>query len=90
MLWLLFTHLFGDLPRDTEGLKALLRRISGSQLLLWTGTGEPSVNPGYVEWMKGEMTEFEGRVGYDCKMSGGRLEGWANELAIGVLNIFNR
>ena len=76
--------------RDLEGLKGLLRRVEGSQLLLWTGTGEPSVNEGYIDWMKREMAEFEGRVGFDCKLSEGRLEGWVNEAAISVLNIFNR
>ena len=87
---IVFAANFRVAGRDLEGLKGLLMRVEGSQLLLWTGTGEPSVNGGYVEWMKREMAEFQGRVGFDCKISEGRFEGWVNEMVIGVLNVFNR
>ncbi|GMH59784.1 hypothetical protein TrST_g1593 [Triparma strigata] len=75
--------------KDLNTVKGLLA-VPNSQILFWTGTGEPSVHKSYLEWVETEMEEFKGRVAFDCKIAETSLEGYKNEFLIKLINTINR
>jgi hypothetical protein len=77
--------------RDPTALKGLLGDLPGTQLLLWTGTGEPAVRGGEVEAAR-DYFEREGlleRVGFDCLVAGGGVEAAVAASKIVVINVIN-
>jgi len=77
--------------KDPSVFVVLLRRCKESQLLLWTGTGEPAVLQSYVDWTRGyfEVQGVGGRVGFDAAVAGGVVEGYKNEFLIKAINVWN-
>ena len=45
-----------------------MENVNGSQLLVWTGTGEPSISQSKINLIKNRLV-FAGRVGFDCKVN---------------------
>lgn len=66
--------------RNSEPLLDLLSRKPESQLLLWTGTGEPPI----PTWTRAQLARcfsgMEHRVGYDCQVASSCFYGVACEL----------
>ena len=66
--------------RQPTPLLQLLKRKTRSQLLVWTGTGEPPLHPHDLEVLK-ENLHGE-RVGFDCQVAKNSLEQVSNGLQI--------
>jgi len=66
--------------RNSEPLLDLLSRKPESQLLLWTGTGEPPI----PAWTRAQLSRcfsgVENRVGFDCQVASSCFNGVACEL----------
>ena len=45
-----------------------MENVNGSQLLVWTGTGEPSISQSKINLINNRLV-FAGRVGFDCKVN---------------------
>ena len=45
-----------------------MENVNGSQSLVWTGTGEPSIAQNKINIIKNKLV-FAGRVGFDCKVT---------------------
>ena len=79
--------------RHPHTLADLLRRMPNTQLLLWTGTGEPALMEGYhIAYIVKYFTEagLVDRVGFDCMMSKTFTDGLINEAMMVTVNILNR
>ncbi|GMI47862.1 hypothetical protein TrCOL_g5344 [Triparma columacea] len=77
--------------KDPSTLISLLLRCRSSQILLWTGTGEPSIMQHKVDEVRRAFEEggVGDRVGFDCKVAEGRVEGWKNEIMVQAINVIN-
>lgn len=74
--------------RNPRPLIELLQRKPASQLLLWTGTGEAPISSQVLESLSQSFAEVQGRVGYDCKVTESRFEGWLGELTICIAQLW--
>ena len=71
--------------RNPEPLLDLLAAKPKSQLLLWTGTGEPPI-PSWTRSQLGKsFKECEDRVGYDCQVASSCFHGLICQLLEGCL-----
>jgi len=63
--------------RGPGPLISLINEIPGSQLLLWTGTGERAVAPWTIAQLRKtfEQCSMDSRVGYDCYVAKSELHG---------------
>ena len=82
--------------RDPLPLVKLLERVKQSKLLLWTGTGEPSILRGRVEWVTRFFEErgLGDRIDFDCAITDSWVVGYTNEICFQVVqeykNLFAR
>ena len=56
------------LALDTMPLLELLKRKAGSQLLIWTGTGEAPITWCLYRSLAAQLQAVRDRVGYDCQV----------------------
>ena len=70
-------------------LLELLKQKPTSQLLLWTGTGEPSLPLQSYESLARQFAEVRDRVGYDCKITESSFVTLAGELKIHLAQMAN-
>ena len=77
--------------RDPVRVAELLERVPGSQALLWTGTGEPTIPASYVEELEAFFQErgVGARVGFDVKVAEGVLQAAVSETMMVIINVWH-
>jgi hypothetical protein len=88
---LVFAVSFRILERNPTHIKDLLITFPTTQILVWTGSGEPPIPQTSLDAMK-QYSEVHGlteRVGYDCQIAGSVVEGSIAELKIVIVNVYN-
>ncbi|CAK0876033.1 unnamed protein product [Prorocentrum cordatum] len=75
--------------RGPQPLVGLLRRVEGSQLLLWTGTREPPVSRRLLDDLGAVFRQagLEGRVGYDCAVAASGFATFKAELTVALARV---
>jgi hypothetical protein len=78
--------------RDPSTMVDLLAKVPTSQLLLWVGSGEPTISQNTVDHLKAYFGEngCGDRIGFDCQISETAVEAMISELKIGAINVINR
>ena len=76
-------------PVSIDNLNNLLEEVEGSQLLIWTGTGEPPIREVDVEFLKAEFSGVIERIGFDCAVSESFTEGFVAAVKVFGINCVN-
>ena len=60
------------LAKNCSSMETILNKIPGTQLLVWTGTGEPPISQRKIDYIKHyfDRNGLGDRVGFDCKVRG--------------------
>jgi len=75
-----------------ESLRTALAKVANSQLLLWTGTGEPPVREADVMELKADFKNrgFGDRIGFDVQIASSWWEGVVAETKVVGINVINK
>lgn len=61
-----------QLGKNCTSMERILDEVNGSQLLVWTGAGEPPIPENTIHEIKNHFLRrgYGKRLGFDCKVKG--------------------
>jgi len=75
---------------DIEPLKRLMAKCPKAMLLLWTGSGEPSIHSSAVAAATHALRLGPGRLGFDVVSTDSALRGKVHDIAISAARFYRR
>lgn len=79
------------LVKNTKPFVSFLNRYPQSQLLVWTGTGEPPVSSRKVNLLKNKLTMegiHDSRIGLDCQVEPNPILGFFYDVIVDLYGIY--